>query len=61
MPERPEVETSCPGGLRRLRAVRFRRLLDNAPLELGAEQLWTQLNLQLVPHQDRTGDLSAAC
>jgi hypothetical protein len=35
-----------------LRAVRFRRLLDNEPLELSADQLWKQLNFQLIHAMD---------
>ena len=31
-----------------LKGLRLHRLLDNAPLELSARQLWVQLNLQLI-------------
>ena len=34
--------------LSRLRGLKMRRLLDNAPLEISAEQLWVQLNLQMI-------------
>lgn len=34
--------------LDRLRAIRLRRVIDNAPIELGADELFVQLNYQLV-------------
>jgi len=34
--------------LGQLRSIRFHRLLDNGPLTLSAEQLWEQLNYQLI-------------
>jgi len=31
-----------------LKGIRMRRVIDNAPIELTAEQLWVQLNYQLI-------------
>jgi hypothetical protein len=31
-----------------LRAIRFRRVIDNAPIELSGEDLWVALNFQLI-------------
>jgi hypothetical protein len=31
-----------------LRSIRFRRVIDNAPIEMRADDLWVALNLQLI-------------
>ena len=36
------------GALDRIRSIRFHRVIDNEPIELSAEELWVQLNYQLI-------------
>jgi len=34
--------------LKRIKAIRFHRVIDNKPLELNAAQMWVQLNYQML-------------
>ena len=43
-----ELTSSSTARLGQLSALRLRRLLDNEPIELSADQLWEQLNYQLI-------------
>jgi len=47
LPLRRELRRNI-GRLDQLEAVKFNRVIDNAPLTMSADDLWTQLNFQLI-------------
>jgi len=47
----PELEANL-GRLDRLKGIRFHRVVDDAPLELEAEDLWVNLNFHLMHFVD---------
>ena len=44
----PALRAQAAGGAARVRSLKFHRVIDNAPIEFDSEQLFAQLNYQLI-------------